>query len=260
VRDRTVVRMQVRNVSERPLYLDTLALETDATWDVHAEPLDPTPLLPQDIRQYLCTLTPKREVTWPLLLTQRDALAALPAASTTLPLALRLGHVQVAWRVPGGEPGRLRVGPLTRVAHIPRPRTPWYAELHVDPVRARVDEACVVPARVRLWAWDAVPEAPAHVLWELSDASEACVVGARQHTTALPHGEQVAVQATWTVVPLQDGVVRLGTLSLYMVARSGARELVRAWPCMAEVPVAAPTEPCGDAERGTGPAAGPSRS
>ncbi|SHO75775.1 Uncharacterized protein MSYG_0108 [Malassezia sympodialis ATCC 42132] len=260
VRDRTVVRMQVRNVSERPLYLDALALETDATWDVHAEPLDPTPLLPQDIRQYLCTLTPKREVTWPLLLTQRDALATLPAASTTLPLALRLGHVQVAWRVPGGEPGRLRVGPLTRVAHIPRPRTPWYAELHVDPVRARVDEACVVQARVRLWAWDAVHEAPAHVLWELSDASEACVVGARQHTTALPHGEQVAVQATWTVVPLQDGVVRLGTLSLYMVARSGARELVRAWPCMAEVPVAAPTEPCGDAERGTGPAGGPSRS
>ena len=200
--------MQVRNVSERPLYLDALALETDATWDVHAEPLDPTPLLPQDIRQYLCTLTPKREVTW----------------------------------------------------HIPRPRTPWYAELHVDPVRARVDEACVVQARVRLWAWDAVHEAPAHVLWELSDASEACVVGARQHTTALPHGEQVAVQATWTVVPLQDGVVRLGTLSLYMVARSGARELVRAWPCMAEVPVAAPTEPCGDAERGTGPAGGPSRS
>lgn len=232
------MRVQVRNVSERPLYIDAIALETDGSWDVQAAPLDTAPLLPQDIRQYLCTLTPQCEVTWPLLRAQRDALAALPAHSTVLPLALRLGHVQVAWRVPGGEPGRLRVGPLTRVAHIPRPRTPWYAELYVDPVvSARVDEAVVVRTQVRLWAW-AVPEEPVHVLWELSDASDACVVGARQQTSALPPGEEVTVQTTWTVVPLQDGVVRLGTLSLSAVAPSGARELVRAWPCMAEVSVA----------------------
>ncbi|WFD22007.1 hypothetical protein MEQU1_000669 [Malassezia equina] len=106
-RIRTDLRVQVRNVSERPLFLDTLSLETDGTWDVHAEPLDTSPLLPQDIRQYLCTLTPKHEVTWPLLLTQRDALAALPPQSTTLPLSLRLGHVLVAWRGACGS-GRSR--------------------------------------------------------------------------------------------------------------------------------------------------------
>ncbi|WFD17866.1 hypothetical protein MCAP1_000075 [Malassezia caprae] len=207
VRERTVVRVQVRNVSERPLYIDELALETDASWDVQAPPLDAAPLLPQDIRQYLCTLTPQREVTWPLLRAQRDTLAALPAHSTTLPLALRLGHVQVAWRVPGGEPGRLRVGPLTRVAHISRPRTSWYAELYVDPVAsASVDEAVVVRAQVRLWAW-AAAEAPTHVLWELSDACDACVVGARQQTTALPPGEEVLIHTTWTVVPLQEAAL-----------------------------------------------------
>lgn len=256
-----MVRVQVRNVSERPLFLDALSLETDGTWDVHAEPLDTSPLLPQDIRQYLCTLTPKHEVTWPLLLTQRDALAALPPQSTTLPLSLRLGHVQVAWRVPGGEPGRLRVGPLTRVAHIPRPRTAWYAELYVDRVdKAQVDETCRLQAQVRMWAWEAVPEAPKHVVWELSDASGACVVGARQHTTDMPPGHEVRIHTTYAVVPLQEGIVRLGTLTLYVLSSRGTRELVRAWPCMAEVCVT-PTAPSHEgAARGIGQSSGQSRS
>lgn len=238
IRDRTVVRVQVRNVSERPLYIDALALETEATWDVQAEPLDPTPLLPQDVRQYLCTLTPTDEVTWPLLLEQRDALASLPPQSTTLPLPLRLGHVRVAWRVPRGEPGALRVGPLMRVVHTARPRTPWYAEVYVEPVHGTLDEACEVRAQLRVWQWDNVPETSVRLVWELNDASGACVVGARQHTTELATapGQTIWRHATWKVVPLQEGVVRLGALSIYRICQ-GARELIQVWPCMAEASV-----------------------
>ncbi|WFD29140.1 hypothetical protein MSPP1_000145 [Malassezia sp. CBS 17886] len=136
VRERTVLQVQLQNVSPMPLVVDALDVDTasvggawcaarvegasDAALFAGADRF----LQPKDVRQYLFALTPTAaEVvsrgTW-------ARLAELPPSvgegmERSVSLSLPLGKVRIAWRVPGGEPGELAIGPMTRPKVLPRP-------------------------------------------------------------------------------------------------------------------------------------------
>ncbi|KAL4399850.1 TRAPPIII complex protein [Malassezia pachydermatis] len=238
-RERTWIRLQLRNTSARPVHIESLHVETTAPWTWAAPPTDtPILLMPQDLHQALLELTPTQPIV-PHALRSTEA----TSADATVPAAWPLGQIRIAWRVPGAEPGRLRIGPIVRRTRLPRPVQGWYAELYVQPTDLpwRVDEPCTLPLRVSLWPI-ASTETPC--TWDLvaDDAGkETYYVGEQTHSyTVKSHDttEPVVWDLTWTIVPCRRGVVKTGGASLYLRdAATSTRHLVQSWPCVWEVSV-----------------------
>lgn len=268
IRERTWVRIQIRNVSPRPLRLDTLTMEASDVWTITAAPLLPgTLLMPKDVYQALIELVPRKPWVMDLLRQHREGLTG---ARKPVSLAMMLGRLFLAWRVPGGEPGQLQVGPLVRRMTVDPLPEGLYAELYHMPdaqTTWQVDKATDVRLRFSvgdvLGPWqsgtplthDEVPDAGAPAPNDTPPAettqapqprvfqveadgawTTAYVLGPHCYTVPASWHENVSTfDVTLSVVPLQMGAVRAGGVTLYFLPAPGAaRRVVRHWACIGE--------------------------
>ncbi|KAL5490077.1 hypothetical protein ACEPAI_4910 [Sanghuangporus weigelae] len=131
-RDKVFLEVHIQNLTQGPLWFEKIRLEPVEGWNVvDANVLFSSPpeksetvgtsrrsifsenmalMPPQDMRQYIYILTPK--------LTPRTASVSVPPAPGTV---VPLGRLDISWRSPMGEPGRLLTSVLSRRIPLPAP-------------------------------------------------------------------------------------------------------------------------------------------
>ncbi|KAF5324548.1 hypothetical protein D9611_004478 [Ephemerocybe angulata] len=119
-RDKVFLEVHIQNVTQEPMHFERMQLEPMEDWTVqdanHKGDTSKTSIFsgslaimqPQDTRQYLYILTPKKTTAVPPALTPGSIIP--------------LGRLDISWRSSFGEPGRLLTSMLTR--RIPFPSAP----------------------------------------------------------------------------------------------------------------------------------------
>lgn len=231
MRERTLLRVSIQNVAKCPVRLELLAFDPVEGWDSSQIDLTSDVLMPKDTRTYVIVLTPHDALSPHVF---RDAL--LQAEPSRLAVCTRvLGHVRVAWRIPNAEPGRLRIGPISRTVRVPGAVQGLYTELHMQiDGEWRVDTPCSVTLRLHIYALDpAMHGSTARFLLTLDNAWEdVLVVGMQQHSFSTTLGEHMVVDTTYNLVPLRQGLVSTGGAIL---RRMDTQQTIRAWRRIAQL-------------------------
>lgn len=134
---RILLEAQVQNITQSPMLMERMNLDPNSTF--HCQDLtitsnddnvfgDFSHIQPQDIRQYLFLLSPKKD----------DFFAARTATA--------LGKLDMIWRSTFGEPGRLQTGQLSRKA---QPLENVDISLHDVPTNISVYKPFIVKLLVR---------------------------------------------------------------------------------------------------------------
>lgn len=226
---RTLVRLLLQNTSSRPLRLEELALDTES-W--HASSVDACGhiFMPQDIRAYVFVLEPHTPIS-PLMF--RDALLNATDHTQLVSCAIPLGHVQVAWRIPKGEPGRLRIGPLHHHLRLPRPVHGLFADLHLEAHDAwHVDQTCHATLHLNVWAIEtSLLGSETRLTLVMDDAWDHVLMhGPHQHTLPVVLEECMNFRIPCELTPLRRGLVPTGGMML-----QHEQATVRAWKRLAHI-------------------------
>ena len=224
IREQTLVLVSVHNTSSRPLRLDMLSIDPDQSWSASAPKLDHMPLMPKDVRNFVFTLSP-RETMSPLHFREKLQSAEHTRVACTVPL----GHILIAWRVPGGEMGRLRIGTIQRTTYLPCAVQGMYPELFLDRHDAwLVDEPCHVTMHLHIWVLDlALLGTRLDIALEIDDAwHDILVLGPNRHTASLELLEHTTLEVPWTLVPLRRGLASSGG---FILRRVDTNSTLRVW-------------------------------
>lgn len=226
---RTLVRLLLQNTSSRPLRLEGLALDTE-NW--HASSMETCGhiLMPNDVRAYVFVLVPHTPFS-PLLF--RDALLSATDHTPFVTCTIPLGHVQIDWRVPKGEPGRLRIGPLQQHLRLPCPVHGLFADLHLEAHDAwHVDEPCHATLHLRIWTLEASLLGSKTRLTLAMDGAWDHVLmhGPQQHTLPVTLEECTNIRIPCELTPLRRGLVAAGGMKL-----QHEQATVRAWNHLAHI-------------------------
>ncbi|PKI85807.1 hypothetical protein MVES1_000678 [Malassezia vespertilionis] len=247
VRERTAIQVQLHNVSQKPVIVERIGLDTrpaGETWDWELIEADAGTssaaqhMQPKDVWQYIFSLIPRQ----PQLVShaRRAALAGAPEdASPAGHVSEPLGHIMLSWRVPGADPGRLRVGPIMRSVHAPRvcvcgdkdaPALVCTLYMAQAPPPAFVNQA--IALSYRLTVSDVAAHAPTRtfslVLVQREERAWDATALLGHTSTQLPpltthtddSGTSGELPFSLTLLPLRTGIVRGGAMALALLSFS----------------------------------------
>ena len=186
--------------------------------------------MPQDVRAYVFVLEPHTPIS-PLMF--RDALLNATDHTQLVSCAIPLGHVQVAWRIPKGEPGRLRIGPLQHHLRLPRPVHGLFADLHLEAHDAwHVDQTCHATLHLNVWAIEtSLLGSETRLTLVMDDAWDHVLMhGPHQHTLPVVLEECMNFRIPCELTPLRRGLVPTGGMML-----QHEQATVRAWKRLAHI-------------------------
>lgn len=132
-RDKIFLEIHIQNLTQNPIQFESMGFEAAENWNLDTshsqEPM--TLMQPQDIRQYLYILIP----------THINPLPPAHPPGTVMPL----GRLDLAWRSPFGEPGRLLTSMLSR--RIPLQPAPTQPPSALPPHLRRNNAHVPTPSR-----------------------------------------------------------------------------------------------------------------
>lgn len=252
IRERAYIQVQAHNISARAVVVEQVELESDA-WEWHVidafeAKSTARHLSPKDVQQWVLVLTPRQPEA-----VQRatlDQLAAAPPEKRVVNVVHALGTLAVQWRVPGGETGITRIGPIqrtvSRTAAVPcgtsgqEPRLAVQALLQ-KPERAQALVPCTCTVRISLHDLQSTPTSEAQT-YRLALMPNSGTWTDMQLLGPSTIRVEPDTDLALPVVPLHSGVVRSGGMALVLYGYTETMELdpprvLREWPCFVELVV-----------------------